>query len=123
MTPLALGLVLGGVALNALAQFLLKMATNRVGIIEAGSAASLSALTGIFWQWPMIVGLAAYGVSLLVWLMALSRTDVSLAYPMLSLGYVFNALAAQHFLGEAVSVQRWIAIGVILLGVALLARS
>ena len=60
---------------------------------------------------------------LLIWLMALSRVDVTLAYPMLAIGYVINAFAAQHFLNEPVSMQRWIAIGVIVLGVALLARS
>ncbi|MFP5482078.1 MAG: EamA family transporter, partial [Gammaproteobacteria bacterium] len=55
--------------------------------------------------------------------MALSRVDVTLAYPMLAIGYVINAFAAQYFLNEPVSLQRWVAIGVIVLGVALLARS
>ncbi|GLR25745.1 MULTISPECIES: SMR family transporter [Limnobacter] len=123
MTPVALALILTGVGLNACAQFLLKMATNKVGVIEASSALSLSAMSALFLQWPMILGLFCYGFSLLVWLMALSRTEVSLAYPMLSIGYVVNAFAAQYFLGETVSLQRWLAIGVIVVGVALLARS
>lgn len=123
MTPLAFTLILSGVLLNAAAQFFLKMATNKVGVIQASSALSLSAINAIFFQWPMIVGLICYGVSLLVWLMALSRTDVTLAYPMLAIGYVVNAFAAQAFLGEIVSPQRWLAIGFILIGVVLLARS
>lgn len=123
MTTYAAFLVLTGVVLNALAQFLLKMATNKVGVIEVSSALSLSALSALFLQWPMVLGLLCYGVSLLIWLMALSRVDVTLAYPMLAIGYVINALAAQYFLQEVVSVQRWVAIGVIILGVALLARS
>lgn len=123
MTLNAFLLILTGVILNAAAQFFLKLATNKVGVIEASSALSVSAMTAIFLQWPMILGLICYGVSLLVWLMALSRTDVSLAYPMLSLGYVMNAVAAHYYLGEMVSAQRWVAIGVILIGVILLARS
>ncbi|MDX1668409.1 MAG: EamA family transporter [Limnobacter sp.] len=123
MTPLAFGMILSGVLLNAAAQFFLKMATNKVGVIQASSALSLSALSAIFLQWPMILGLLCYGFSLLVWLMALSRVDVTLAYPMLAIGYVVNALAAQAFLGEVVSAQRWVAIGFILIGVILLARS
>lgn len=123
MTGYAFFLIMSGVVLNALAQFLLKMATNKVGVIEASSALSLSAMSALFMQWPMVLGLFCYGFSLLVWLMALSRVDVTLAYPMLAIGYVINALAAQHFLNEAMSLQRWIAIGVIMLGVALLARS
>jgi multidrug transporter EmrE-like cation transporter len=123
MTTYAAFLVLTGVVLNALAQFLLKMATNKVGVIEVSSALSLSALSALFLQWPMVLGLLCYGFSLLIWLMALSRVDVTLAYPMLAIGYVINAVAAQYFLQEVVSLQRWIAIGIIILGVALLARS
>jgi drug/metabolite transporter (DMT)-like permease len=55
--------------------------------------------------------------------MGLSRTDVTIAYPMLSLGYVVAAIGAWLFLGEVVSPQRLLAIAVIMVGVALLARS
>lgn len=123
MTTYAAILVLSGVLLNAVAQLLLKMATNKVGVIEASSALSLGAMSALFLQWPMILGLFCYGFSLLIWLMALSRVDVTLAYPMLAIGYVINAFAAQYLLNEPVSLQRWFAIGVIVLGVALLARS
>jgi drug/metabolite transporter (DMT)-like permease len=58
-----------------------------------------------------------------VWIIGLSRVDVTVAYPMLSLGYILNALGAWYFLGEAVSPQRLLAIGVILVGVALIART
>jgi multidrug transporter EmrE-like cation transporter len=53
----------------------------------------------------------------------LSRVPVSVAYPLLSLGYVVNAIAAQMLFGEAVTLQRWIGIGFIVLGVWLVARS
>jgi multidrug transporter EmrE-like cation transporter len=49
--------------------------------------------------------------------------DVSIAYPMLSLGYVVNAFAAWYLFGEVLSAQRLIGIGVILVGVVLVARS
>ncbi len=123
MTTYAAILVLSGVILNSVAQLLLKMATNKVGVIEVSSALSLGAMSAIFLQWPMILGLLCYGFSLLVWLMALSRVDVTLAYPMLAIGYVINAFAAQYLLNEVVSLQRWVAIGIIVLGVMLLARS
>jgi multidrug transporter EmrE-like cation transporter len=42
---------------------------------------------------------------------------------MLSLGYIINAMGAWYFLGEAISAHRILAIGVIIVGVALLARS
>jgi multidrug transporter EmrE-like cation transporter len=55
--------------------------------------------------------------------MALSRVEVSLAYPMLSIGYVVNAVAAWYLFGEALTAQRMIGIGTIIIGVFLVARS
>ena len=55
--------------------------------------------------------------------MALSRVEVSLAYPMLSIGYVVSAIGAWMFLGEIVSPQRMLALAVIIVGVILLART
>jgi multidrug transporter EmrE-like cation transporter len=57
-----------------------------------------------------------------LWLVALSRVDVSLAYPMLSLGYVVNALAAWWLFGETLGPGRVAGLVLILAGVWLLAR-
>ena len=116
--------ILSGVLLNACAQVLLKAGTNAMGGAIHLTAQNWFA-TGIkvVTQLPILAGLACYAVSLVVWIVGLSRTDVSLAYPMLSLGYVVGTLGAWMFLGEAVSLQRLGAIVVIMAGVALLART
>jgi uncharacterized membrane protein len=62
-------------------------------------------------------------LSLVLWVMALSRTEVSVMYPMVSIGFALNALLAWWLLGEALSVQRIAGIAVIMLGVWLVARS
>jgi len=73
---------------------------------------------------PHIVGgIACYVVSVVVWIMALSRVEVSIAYPMLSIGYVVNAVAAYFLFGEAVTPLRLTGIAVIILGVFIVARS
>jgi multidrug transporter EmrE-like cation transporter len=116
--------IISGVLLNAVAQLCLKAGTNNLG-----GAIHLTAdnwfQTGlkVATQLPIIAGLACYGISLVVWIIGLSRTDVTVAYPMLSLGYVVGAIGAWMFLGEAISPQRMLALGVIVVGVALLARS
>ncbi len=118
------GFILSGVLLNALAQLLLKSGTNAMGgAISLRGGHVISTLFQIATQPSILGGLACYGVSVLVWIMALSRTDVSLAYPMLSLGYVVSMLGAWLFLGEAVSPQRIAGLATILVGVVLLARS
>ena len=71
----------------------------------------------------IMAGMACYAVSLVVWIMGLSRVPVSVAYPMLSLGYVANAIVAYAWLGEQVSAARLVGIGIIIVGVYIVARS
>ena len=123
MSAASFALVMTGVLLNAAAQLLLKAGTNSVGTF----AFSLENALPVGWKLatePHIVGgLACYVVSVVVWIMALSRVEVSIAYPMLSVGYVVNAIAAWYLFGEAVSATRLTGIGIIILGVYVVARS
>ena len=104
--------VLAGVLLNAAAQLFLKAGTN---------AAPLGLRLAI--EPHVLGGLACYALSVVVWLVALSRAPVSVAYPMLSIGYVVNALAAWPLLGEPLSPLKLAGIGVIIAGVFMVARS
>jgi multidrug transporter EmrE-like cation transporter len=115
-------IVLAGVFLNAIAQLLLKAGASAVGPITGLSALRSSALT-LALHPAVLGGLACYAISVVVWIVALSRVDVSVAYPMLSVGYVLNALLAMWLFGEDVSLQRWLGIAVILVGVSIVARS
>lgn len=122
MSQASFALILTGVLLNAAAQLLLKAGANRVGPIEM-SGLSLPVIQALVFSGPIIAGLACYVFSVVVWIVALSRVEVSLAYPMLSIGYVVNAIAAWWLFGEALTPMRLAGIGVIILGVFLLAAS
>lgn len=112
MTLLTFSLLLCGVLLNAGAQLLLKAGTNAVPL---GPALAIE---------PHILGgLACYVVSVVVWVVALSKVPVSIAYPMLSIGYIVNAFAAWYLFGEALAPMKLAGIGVIVLGVFMVARS
>jgi multidrug transporter EmrE-like cation transporter len=123
MTPLSFGLVLVGVLLNALAQLLLKAGTNAVGRFEFSAANALPVGMKLAFQPYIVGGIACYVVSVVVWILALSRTEVSIAYPMLSIGYIVNAIAAWYLFGEAVTPLRLIGIAIIIVGVFVVARS
>jgi len=112
MTLASFAFILTGVLLNAGAQLLLKAGTN---------AEPLGLRLAI--EPHILAGLACYVVSVVVWVVALSKVPVSMAYPMLSIGYVVNAIAAYYWLGEAVSPMRLAGIGVIIVGVFIVARS
>jgi len=116
--------IISGVLLNACAQLLLKAGTNALGgAIHLTMSNWFETFIKVATQLPILGGLACYGVSLVVWIIGLSRTDVTIAYPMLSLGYVVSAVGAWMFLGEVISPQRLVALGIIVAGVALLART
>ena len=117
--------VLGGVLLNAVAQLLLKAGALSAGQISlsAGTPALWRTAAGLAQRPDILGGLACYAISVVVWIVALSRVEVSIAYPMLSIGYVVNALLASWLFGEDVNTQRWLGIGVIVIGVVLVARS
>jgi multidrug transporter EmrE-like cation transporter len=116
--------IITGVLLNAAAQLFLKAGTNALGgAIHLTAQNWFSTGIKVISQLPILAGLACYAISLVVWIIGLSRTEVSIAYPMLSLGYVVGTAGAWMFLGEVVSMQRMLALGVIVVGVALLART
>ncbi|GGX28679.1 MULTISPECIES: 4-amino-4-deoxy-L-arabinose transferase [Undibacterium] len=117
------GFIISGILLNALAQLLLKKGTNAIGAIHLTADNWFATGLQVATQLPIIGGLSCYVISVVVWIIGLSRVDVSIAYPMLSIGYIVNAIGAWYFLGEVMSVQRLLAIGVIIIGVALLVKS
>lgn len=123
MTASTFGYLFLGICLNALAQLLLKAGTNAIGVIHLSAENWFVTGVKLATQLPILGGLTCYVVSVLVWIIGLSRVDVTIAYPLLSLGYIINALGAWYFLGEAVSTQRILAIAIIIIGVVLLTRS
>jgi multidrug transporter EmrE-like cation transporter len=123
MTPGTLAYVLTGVLLNAVAQLALKSATHRLGVLTPEHGGLVDMGMRIVAQPAVWAGLLCYALSVGFWIVALSRTDVSVAYPFLSIGYVIAALVAWQFFGEALSAQRVAAIALICVGVALLYRS
>ena len=123
MSGTAAFLIFTGVLLNAAGQLLLKAGTNAVGQFAFTSENLVPVGMKLAFEPHIVTGVACYGISLVVWIMGLSRVPVSIAYPMLSLGYVINAVAAWYLFGESVSAMRMAGIAFIVLGVFVIARS
>jgi multidrug transporter EmrE-like cation transporter len=111
------------VALNVAGQLSLKYGMSQIGNFSL----SLSALPPVFLRaatsLPVILGLFCYGLGFMVWLIVLAKAEVSYAYPMISLGYVFTAILAKMLFGEAVTLTRMAGILITCLGVFIIARS
>jgi len=112
-----------GVLLNALAQIALKSATRISGPLIATDARVVQRALDLLAVPPLWYAVGAYALSIIVWTVGLSRVPVNQAYPLLSLGYVINIGLAWWLLGEIPNAQRVAGIGVIVLGVVLVARS
>jgi multidrug transporter EmrE-like cation transporter len=116
-------LILLDVLLNVTGQLSLKYGMAKIGNFSL----SLSTLPPIFLKAatniPVLFGLLCYGMGFMVWLVVLSKAEVSYAYPLISLGYVFTAILARALFGEAVGATRLAGICVTCLGVLLIARS
>ena len=73
----------------------------------------------------LFVGLSSYALSMLFWLFAIARLELSLAYPMLSLSYVLVYVVAVNWslLNETVSWTRTFGILVVVVGIILIVHS
>lgn len=114
MTVLIVALCLG-----ALGQICLK-----AGLRTLGPDPSVGVvLASIVRNWLVLGGFACYGISSLLYLVALSRLDLSYAYPMVALTYIIVTVLAWRLLGEVVPVARIIGLAVICVGVIVVAVS
>lgn len=102
-----------------------------VGLNAAGQllfkAASLAQADGtivdMFFHLETWAGLVLYGLSAVAWLWVLSRAQLSYAYPVLALSFPMVVGLSAVLFGESVSLTRWVGTGLILVGVAYLART
>ena len=124
MTLQTFSIIFAGVLLNSAAQLMLKAGARTLGTVSIGSGSSLMAAAwGAASQPWIVLGLVCYFVSAGLWIIALTRVDVTIAYPMLSMGYVIAALLAWQLFGEPLSSGRVLGIAIILAGVVVLSRS
>lgn len=119
-----LPLILGTVSLVVCGQLLLKTGMRRVGVIDGERLRSPLRLVVDVVRTPAVVlGLGIYGASALAWIVVLSRTELSFAYPFLSLAYVIVTIAAMVLLGERFSARQWVGLVAVVAGVLLVALS
>lgn len=120
---LALMLVMICIVLGAFGQISMKQGMTLVGNVFEGQESWLTKGWKTFTNPFVLLGICLYGVSLVLWLMALSKLDVSFMYPLLSLGYLLTAILAFVFLKETVTLVRWTGIILVVVGSWLILRT
>jgi multidrug transporter EmrE-like cation transporter len=111
------------VSLNATAQIFLRKTMIEVGQLPINRSEIISyALVVLLSPW-FIAGMTCYAVSIGVWLIVLSKLEVSVAYPLLSIGYVITAVVGFFFLGENLTLLRVFGIALICGGLFFITRT
>ncbi|MEW6095837.1 MAG: EamA family transporter [bacterium] len=95
----------------------------KTGVGKPSDRHILLELIKIFTKPRVIFGFSLYMFSALLWLWILQHADLSFAYPMLSLAYVFVVLSSKFILKEHVPLIRWIGVIVICIGIFLISQS
>lgn len=117
-------LILFSVLLNAAAQILLRRGMSPFAETHFTNWAELSpALPRMAASLPLWGAIACYGVSIFVWMAVLAKVEVSLAYPMLSIGYLVALAYGFLWGGEQVGIERLAGVMLIGAGIFLLFRS
>lgn len=110
------------ISLNALAQISLRKTMLAVGMPGTGGLTIVSYLVNLVLTPWFMVGMTCYALSIGVWMLVLGKLEVSLAYPLLSIGYVIAAVIGYFYLGESLGVMRIAGITLICVGILVLAR-
>ncbi len=108
--------------LLAVAQILVKIGVDNLGGLNIGIKTFFSDIIPIILSYHLWLGGVTIVVSSLLWMKVLSKVELSVAYPLISISYVFGLLAAKYILGESIPSIRWVGVGVIGIGIVLLTR-
>lgn len=119
----SIGYILVAVLFSGFGQIMLKHGMNNIGALTI----NLNSILDVLWRigtnpWVMI-GLFIYAASTVFWLTALSRVELSYAYPFASLSYAIMLVAAWQLFNESISPLRLVGTLVVCIGVLLISRS
>lgn len=117
-------MIVVSILLSSAAQLLLKHGASSPSLQKAIYSHSILNLLHAMMVTPQIIlGLACFGLSLILWIVILSRTEVSFAYPFVALGICLTILAGWFFFNETLSMIRLVGVAIVVAGVITVANS
>jgi len=107
-------LIFTPIIIAALGQLILKIGMNKVGQFN---------LIKTFTNPTVLLGLFFYGVSLILWLLVLSKEKLSFVYPLVAFSYIVTVFLSKVVLKETVPPLRWFGLVFIIIGILIVAKS
>jgi multidrug transporter EmrE-like cation transporter len=117
-----ISIILFSITVSSTAHVLLKkgMSQHQYSALELSSIwDSVFSIATSPW---VLLGMILHVAALVIWLWALSRVDITFAYPFLAVGYVLVSLMAWLWLGESITSTRFFGMAVIVVGIVILSR-
>lgn len=116
-------LILSSVSLNAFAQLFIRKGMLKIGSVSLAFDQLFNMVLAVFTNVYLLSGMFSYGISIILWMIVLSKVNVSLAYPFLSIGYIITTVLAYLFFNEPITFQKVLGIIIICIGVFILTQS
>jgi len=115
-------LILVCVMMASFGQVYMKLGLTNVGGIGLSDLLS-QRLFSVLFEEHVFIGIGLYAFSAILWLVVLSGSELSFAYPLVALGYLVTAFLSRYYFGENINIVRWLGILLILGGVFLISKS
>jgi drug/metabolite transporter (DMT)-like permease len=110
-------LLLMSVLISVAGQFFLKIGALKLGKVDAGNAVNL--IFNMITIPELLLGLTCYGIGAIAYILLLTRINLSIAAPAVSVGYIFSVLLGYFVLKESINLTRAFGLGFIVIGVIL----
>ena len=104
-------------------QLLLKTTVNRLEGVDFTKGSVVTNFIRLVTSPLFILAMSVYAFSMILYLMAISTIEISMAYPMVALNYAIILICSRLFFKENVTVVRWMGVLLIIRGVILVSRS
>ena len=112
------------ITFGALGAILMKLGASHLGVIEFNSVqAVFKFILKLFTNFTILSGMFLYFLSAVAWTFLLTKLDISYVQPILSLTYLLTPILSFLIIGEHVPLARWVGIGIIIIGVYVIAKT
>ena len=112
--------ILLSVFLGSFGQIILKLGANKLGTLSLAWNTLFPDLIRVIKIPEILIGLVLFGSSFLLWIKVLTKSDLSYAYPMVSIGYI-NVVVVSYFLfNEQFTLMKVLGVSLIVVGVVVL---
>ncbi|MBA3960802.1 MAG: EamA family transporter [Chthoniobacterales bacterium] len=114
--------ILGTVLLTVFGQIVLKWQIAKAGVLPAGFAPKILFLVGQIWNPWILSGVGAGFLAFLCWMAALTKFELSYAYPFMSSSFLLVLILSSVFFHEALTIPKVVGVALVMVGIVVGSR-